>query len=78
MSKIPKYNRYVKWFESHFNFHPTDNDFKFTNPINEMIHIRIDIQMYLNTKASFEREKMEKRLNHLKVITFDEYKTNMI
>ena len=74
MSEKSQYNRYVKWFESHFNFHPTDNEFKLINPINEMIHIRSDIQMYLNTKASFEREEMEKMLNNLKVITFNEYK----
>jgi hypothetical protein len=70
------YNDYVIWFKDHFNFHPTDNEFKFIDPINELIEIRKDIVKYINSRNQNEVEYMKEKLNLLKVITFDEYKDN--
>ncbi len=67
------YNDYVIWFKDHFKFDPTDNEFKFIDPINELIEIRKDIVKYIKGGNKNEVEYMKEKLNLLKVITFDEY-----
>jgi hypothetical protein len=74
------YNDYLIWFKDHFGFHPTDNEFVNVDPINELIETRKDIGYTLNNNTKgwnrSDIENMYKKLNRLKIITFDEYKVN--
>jgi hypothetical protein len=70
------YKDYVKWFTNQFNCHPTDT-YHMVNVIDELIAFRSEYQDKIprpNILDYTEPEEVERMLDVLKIITFEEYK----
>lgn len=73
MIKNKEYNRYVNWFSKQFNgIHPT-NTYYMVNAIDEMVAMRNEYQDK-NILDYAPQKEIERILEKLKIITFDEYK----
>jgi hypothetical protein len=74
MEKLHK--DYIKWFTAQFNFHPTDT-YLAVNVIDELIAMRNEYQGNIprpNILDFASKEEVDRVLNKLEIITFEEYK----
>ena len=73
------YKDYVDWFKKQFNSHPTET-YLMVSVIEELISMRNELQDKMprpNILDYAEPEEVERTLNRLKVITFEEYKNSI-
>ena len=76
--KDKKYDEYVKYFEKQFNFHPTET-YSMVNVIDELICMRNEYQDKIHRPNILDYatpEEVERMLDRLKIITFEEFKTS--
>ena len=69
------YKEYLRWFKKQFNSHPTET-YLMVNVIDELIAMRNEYQKP-DILDHVEPETVERVLDKLKIITFDEYRNSL-